>query len=114
MDKSKFIPAGNLEKEQEKDRKKILEDIKGFFDNPLIPWWTKAAAAVCPTVLHKPERTAKWCKDCGRKHSRKVACNLVKVKDLTTEPKPSDDPEKQRPTKHVGHYIQPITARAMR
>jgi hypothetical protein len=106
LNKLKFIPAGDLPKEQQKDRDEYEENVKEFFANPLIPWWTKVASVVCPVRLHKPERTPTWCKRCGRKHSKRAACALVMVEDLTTEPKQSDDPEQQRPTKRVGHYIQ--------
>ncbi len=98
------IALGDLPKVQKED---LEGRLKEFFENPLIPWWSKVAAVVCPVPLHHEERKPTWCKYCGRKHSKREACaNLYKIEDLTTEPKYArdEDPTKRRPIRPVALY----------
>jgi hypothetical protein len=96
-----FIPVGDLPKVEEADRKKLAKE---FFENPLIPWWTKVVAIVWPTA-RKPDRTATWCKRCGRKHSKQAECSALElVEDLTAPPTKTDEEGNPVPNRRVGHY----------
>lgn len=94
--KSPIIPQGDFEKVQAEAEE------RSFFENPLIPWWSKVVHILHPT--HKQTRTPTWCKYCGRKHSRKEPCEaLRKVVDLTATR--LDGNEKPVPRgKRVGEY----------
>jgi hypothetical protein len=97
--KSPIIPVGDFEKVQAADEE------ESFYTNPLIPWWTKAARWLRPDVERKQTRTATWCKRCGRKHSKREACeHLYLHEDLTVPPIRDDDGDIVRTHTRVGHY----------
>lgn len=91
--KNSIIPFGDFEKVQEQEQVQFnevqfnQEQEESFYTNPLIPWWIKAAYALSPVPLHNPDRADTWCKLCGRKHSKRDACeSLQLVEDLTEPP----------------------------
>lgn len=95
--KSPIIPVGDFEKVQAADEE------KSFYENPLIPWWTKAAHALGPE--RKQTRAKTWCKRCGRKHSRREECeHLHRHEDLTVPSYKRDRAGNKIPNKTVGYY----------
>jgi hypothetical protein len=104
--KSDIIPFGDFEKVQERDQEQFeQEQEEEFYTNPLIPWWVKVAFAVAPVPLHKPDRAEKWCNLCGRKHSKREACDALRLDgDLTHPPTQVDEAHKPIPNRKVGFY----------
>lgn len=104
--KSSIIPVGDFDKTQEQERKEALEKATAeFYADPLIPWWFKLAHALSPVPLHKPDRPLKWCKLCGRKHSKRQECEHLRlVEDLTAPPTKVDEFRKPIPNRKVGFY----------
>lgn len=96
--KSPIIPVGDFHRVQASDEE------KAFYENPLIPWWTKLVHSLHPGP-RKQTRTATWCKYCGRKHSKREECeHLYLHEDLTVPPIRDDDGEIIREHKRIGHY----------
>lgn len=104
--KSSIIPLGDFQKVQEQEQAKFAkEQEEDFFKDPLIPWWIKAAYALSPVPLYKPDRADTWCKLCGRKHSKREECEHLRlVEDLTAPPTKVDELGKPIPNRKVGFY----------
>lgn len=106
--KNSIIPFGDFAKVQTEDQEQFdKEQEEEFYANPLIPWWVKAAFAVAPMPLHKAERAATWCKLCGRKHSKREACEALTLTEDLTHPPTKVDPfgqPKLIPNRKVGFY----------
>jgi hypothetical protein len=96
--KSLIIPAGDFEKVQVEDGE------RAFYENPLIPWWTKAAHALYP-ISRKETRTATWCKYCGRKHDKREHCEALRLEeDLTHPPTKENKDGEPIPNRKIGYY----------
>jgi hypothetical protein len=104
--KSSIIPFGDFEKVQEQEQAQFnQEQEESFYTNPLIPWWIKAAYALSPVPLHKPDRADTWCKLCGRKHSKRDACESLRlVEDLTEPPTKRNKDGELIANRTVGYY----------
>ena len=104
--RSSIIPFGDFGKVQEEDQKEFEQEQETeFYTNPLIPWWVKAAYALAPAPLHKQDRAETWCKLCGRKHSKREACEALRLEaDLTHPPTKVDEFRKPIPNTKVGFY----------
>jgi hypothetical protein len=97
--KSTIIPIGDFEKVQAADEE------KGFYENPMIPWWNKLTHSLRPGP-HKQTRAATWCKLCGRKHSKREECEVLRLEeDLTCPPTKEDKNGNLIPNRTVGYYI---------
>ena len=97
--KSPIIPLGDFAKVQAADEE------KGFYENPLIPWWIKVARAFNPTPRTQT-CAATWCKLCGRKHSKLEACEVLwQLEDLTRPPTKENDRGEQILNRKVGYYL---------
>lgn len=101
-----IIPAGDIERESAKEQKDFqAQQEREFYADPQIPWWVKAAYQVCPVPFYKATRTPKWCKLCGRKHSRREECeDLLLVGDLTAPSTKYNDEGELIPNRKVGFY----------
>lgn len=101
-----IIPAGDIERESQEDQKDFQQkQEREFYEDPLIPWWVKAAYRVCPVPFYKATRAPKWCKLCGRKHSRREECeDLQLVEDLTVAPIKTDNDGRLIPNRKIGFF----------
>jgi len=96
--KSPIIPVGDFEKVRAADEE------KGFYENPLIPWWNKLTHSLRPGPP-KQTRAATWCKYCGRKHSKREDCEALRLEeDLTRPPTKEDEDGNLIPNRKVGYY----------
>jgi hypothetical protein len=96
--KSSIIPLGDFEKVQAADEE------RSFYENPLILWWNKLTHVLHPSP-HKQTRTAKWCKYCGRKHSKREKCEMLYlIEDLTCPPTKENDDGELIPNRQVCFY----------
>lgn len=103
--KSNIIPAGDFAKVQKEGEEEFEQEQESeFFANPLIPWWVKASHALSPPT-RKATRTAKWCSLCGRKHSKREECEVLRLEgDLTSPPTKEDQDGDLIPNRKVGYY----------
>lgn len=100
--KSSIIPLGDFEKVYKQDKEKFDQE---FYKNPLIPWWIKAAYALSPVPLHKPDRADTWCKLCGRKHDKRAECESLRlVEDLTEPPMKRNKDGELIANRKIGYY----------
>lgn len=76
--KSPIIPAGDFEKVQAADEEKERA---------------------------KQKRSAKWCKICGRKHSKRKECQVLRLEeDLTHPPTKENKDGELIPNRKIGFY----------
>lgn len=97
MNRLKFIPFGDM------DRIHASEEERSFFENPLIPWWTKVVHVLRPGG-RKGVRKEVWCKRCGRKHSKDDVCAMHLERDLTAPSTKLNDHGEPIPNTPVGFY----------
>lgn len=104
--KSVIIPAGDIERESQEEQKEFQEEQeRAFYEDPLIPWWVKAAYQVCPVPFYKATRAPKWCKYCGRKHSKREDCEALRLEEDLTSPSTKTDAHGNLiPNRKVGYY----------
>lgn len=106
--KSPIIPVGEFERESKREQEEFQqEQEREFYEDPMIPWWIKAAYALSPVPLYKADRTPKWCKLCGRKHSKREACEALHLTEDLTHPgikAITDGQPKAVPHTKVGFY----------
>ena len=96
--KDSIIPVGDFAKVQAADEE------RAFYENPLIPWWTKVTHALHPAP-RKETRAATWCKLCGRKHSKREACEALRLEENLTRPSTKEnDRGEPIPNRKVGYY----------